>query len=60
MLSEMTVRELLDALDETDANIAEMRDVIKQHEEWLREAGYERRAIIRALSAKDYEIDWAA
>lgn len=56
----MSVRELLDALDDTDANIAAMRDVIKQHEEWLIEAGYERRAIIRALSAKDYEIDWAA
>lgn len=58
MQADMTVRDLLDALDETDAATRAMRDVITLHEQWLREVADERREIIRELSRQGYEIDW--
>lgn len=56
MFSEMSVRDLLDALDTADKDIVRIRDDIKMHEEWLLEAHEDRRSFVRELERRGVEI----
>lgn len=57
-MEEMTNTDLLDALDSTDRDIARIREDIKMHEEWLREAHEERRSFLRELEHRGIEIHY--